>query len=371
MHLTRRVRPILLLLCLLWDLYSFPAAAAEPAVTADAAILLDAGTGQVLFGKNDHQRRPPASTTKIMTGLLALEGGDLNRVATVSERAASTGEASISLRAGEKISLEDLVYGALLESGNDACVAIAENIAATESNFVLLMNQKARLIGARDTCFKNPNGLPAAGHYSTAFDLAAIARYALNNAQFAGVVSTREKVIGREHKRHVFNTNGLLCTYPGADGVKTGTTDEAGRCLVGSATRDGRRLITVVLHSDDRFGDTITLLDYGFKQFETVRAVERGETLASVLVKNGAGPAVQAVADGDVSAVIPRGAAGLIEKKVILDQDLTAPVAAGQWVGQVNVLVGGVFAGTAALVAAGAVEAEGILKYRLFFKRTS
>ena len=369
MHCVRRVYPILAVLFMFWAFCAFPAAAAEPVVTADAAVLVDAGTGQILFGKNAHQHRPPASTTKIMTGLLALEGGDLRQITTVSKHAASVGEASIELWAGEKITLEDLVYGALLESGNDACVAIAENIAGTEDIFVLLMNQKARLIGARDTNFKNTNGLPAAGHYSTAFDLATIARYALQNVQFARAVSTREKIIGREYKRHAVNTNGLLWSYPGADGVKTGTTNEAGRCLVASAVRDGRRLITVVLHSDDRFGDTTTLLDYGFKQFETRRAVEKGDALATAPVKNGARPAVQAVADGELSAVVPRGAAGLIEKKIRLDQDLTAPVAAGQRLGEVDVVIDGTDAGTVALVAA--ADVEPLPQHRFFSRRRS
>ncbi|MCL6558998.1 MAG: D-alanyl-D-alanine carboxypeptidase, partial [Firmicutes bacterium] len=220
-----------------------------PVVTAGAAVLVDARTGQVLYGKNEGQKRPPASTTKIMTALLALEGGDLKQTVTVSPRAASVGEASLDLKAGEKLTLEELIYGALLHSGNDACVAIAEHIAGTEKNFVLLMNQKAKMIGAKDTTFKNTNGLPAPGHLTTAKDLAVLTRYALSNSTFQKIVRTREKTIGEQEKRYLHNTNRLLWSYDWINGVKTGTTNEAGCCLVASAAREGRQLISVVLHS--------------------------------------------------------------------------------------------------------------------------
>ncbi len=239
-----------------------------PTVTADAAVLMDACTGQILYDKNAGLRMPPASTTKIMTALLALEGGELGQVVTVSPEAASVGEASLELRAGEKLTLEELLYGAMLRSGNDACVAIAEHIAGTESNFVLLMNQKAKMIGANDTGFKNTNGLPAAGHYSTARDLAVITCYALKNPTFQKIVSTRGKLIGRQGERYLNNTNRLLWSYAWANGVKTGTTNEAGHCLVASARRGDTQLISVVLHSDDRWADSIKLLDYGFDSFD-------------------------------------------------------------------------------------------------------
>ncbi len=245
-----------------------------PTVTADAAVLMDARTGKILYDKNAGQRRPPASTTKIMTTLLALEGGEPGQVVTVSHRAASVGEASLYLRAGEKLTLEELLYGAMLRSGNDACVAIAEHIAGTESNFVLLMNQKAKMIGANDTVFKNTNGLPAVGHYSTARDLAVITCYALKNPTFQKIVSTRGKMIGEQGERYLNNTNRLLWSYAWADGVKTGTTNEAGHCLVASARRGDMQLISVVLHSDDRWADSVKLLDYGFDDFDRVRVLE-------------------------------------------------------------------------------------------------
>ncbi|MHB8986651.1 MAG: D-alanyl-D-alanine carboxypeptidase family protein [Eubacteriales bacterium] len=343
------------------------AVASPPVVTADAAVLLDAGTGQVLFAKNAYQRRPPASTTKIMTALLALEGGDLRQVVEVSRNAASVGESSINLWAGEKISLEDLVYGAMLESGNDACVAISEQIAGTEANFIAQMNQKAKLLGARDTNFKNTNGLPAAGHFSTAYDLAAIARYALTNKLFASIVSTKERAIGIEYRRRAMNTNGLLWSYPGADGVKTGTTNEAGQCLVASATKDGRRLISTVLHSGNRYGDSAKLLDFGFKEFEYVKAVGKGEPFCYLPVNKGDQPVIPVVAEGDICAAVLLGRSDLVKKTARLVQDLDAPVARGQVVGEVEVSVDGSLAGKIALISDSDVHA--LPKYRILYSR--
>ncbi len=190
--------------------------------------------------------------------MLAIEQGDLRGIVTVSSRAAATEESSIHLVAGEQLTLEELLYGALLKSGNDACVAIGEHIGGTEAVFLHMMNTKALLLGARDSSFANTNGLPHKEHHSTALDLALITREALTNEDFNRIIKTKEKVIsyhGRPRGRYLKNTNKLLWQYPWADGVKTGTTNAAGKCLVASATKDGRRLITVVLRSPDRGHD--------------------------------------------------------------------------------------------------------------------
>lgn len=340
---------------LLFNCFSAAAASGSdkpdvPLVTAEAAVLLEAGSGQVLFQKNARQKRPPASTTKIMTALLALEGGDPEQLVTVSPGAAAVGEASLGLRAGEVLTLEDLIYGALLESGNDACVAIAEHIAGTESNFVMLMNQKAKMVGAEDTSFKNTNGLPAVGHYTTALDLAVITRYALNNPVFKSIVSTREKIIGGPGERCLSNTNRMLWSYSWADGVKTGTTDEAGQCLVGSGTINGRQIISVVLNSENRWSDSIELLDYGFNNFEYRRVFEKGETAAEIAVKEGAGGRVQAVASADYYVAVPKDRLDLIEKKYFVEQELYAPVVKGGYAGSVSITVDGMQAGSVGLV---------------------
>ena len=164
-------------------------------VTAESAVLIDARTGQVLYSKNSHQPRPPASTTKIMTGILAIENGNLTEQVTASKRAAYEGGSSIYLTPGEKLTLEELIYGLLVKSGNDAAVAIAEYIGGDIENFAAMMNFKAKQIGALNTNFQNPNGLPQEGHLTTAYDLAQIARYGLTNNFFARVVATRKKRI--------------------------------------------------------------------------------------------------------------------------------------------------------------------------------
>lgn len=338
-----------------------------PDVTAQSAVLMDGLTGQVLYDKNARERKPPASTTKIMTALLALEGGDLQKVVTISPGAASIGEASLDLKSGEKLTLEELIYGAMLESGNDACVAIAEQIAGTEPNFVLLMNQKAKLLGALETSFKNTNGLPQAGHLTTARDLAIITRYALCNPTFKKVVSTKGRAIGNQGERFLNNTNRLLWSYEWADGVKTGTTNEAGYCLVASASREGRRLISVVLNSENRWSDSIKLLNYGFENFESVRIVTKEEPYAKVLIKEGTGKEIQAVSSEEMFTVIPKGRQDILEKKLAVCRELDAPVRKGQQVGCITVLVNGQSAGSVNLVSDREIERQSAL--RLFFNK--
>jgi D-alanyl-D-alanine carboxypeptidase (penicillin-binding protein 5/6) len=340
---------------------------AVPDVTAEAAVLLDAGSGQVLFEKNARQRRPPASTTKIMTALLALEGGDLHQDVTVSPWAASVGEASLDLRAGEQLTLEDLIYGALLESGNDACVAIAEHIAGTEPNFVMLMNQKAKLLGAEDTSFKNTNGLPAEGHYTTAKDLAVITRYALENPVFKKIVSTRDKIIGGPGERYLNNTNRLLWSFSWADGVKTGTTNEAGQCLVASGTINGRQIISVVLNSENRWSDSIKLLNYGYDNFESCRVFGEGEAVAEIAVKEGSGQQVQGVTGAEYLVVVPKGRLDLLEKKYLIEEELNAPVAKGSTVGSISISVNGVQVGSVVLLSDRDIKRQSAL--RIFLER--
>ncbi|MCE5286252.1 MAG: D-alanyl-D-alanine carboxypeptidase, partial [Pelosinus sp.] len=242
---------------LLFPLYT-SAAAKPPAIDAQAAILLDAKTGQILYNKNMNARLAPASTTKILTAIIAIESGRLDDTVKISARSAGTGGSSMHLYAGQLITLRELVTGLLLRSGNDAAVAIAEYLAGSTDEFVNIMNQKAHLIGAYNSQFKNPNGLSAAGHYSTAFDLACLARYALLDPTFAAIVNTKETTIewldrrGHGTDKALRNTNKLLWMLADADGVKTGTTGEAGPCLVSSATRGNQKLIAVVLHDHAR-----------------------------------------------------------------------------------------------------------------------
>jgi len=327
-------------------------AADNMGITARSAILMDAHTGQVLYEKDAFNPAPPASTTKIATALLALEMGELQSVVTVSERAARVGESSMHLTAGEQLTLEQLLTGALVRSGNDACVAIAEHLTGSEHLFVQLINNRLRFLGAESTNFVNTNGLPARGHVTSAYDLALITRYALANPAFCKIVGTRFAVIHGPHQwtHALTNTNKLLWNYPGTTGVKTGTTNEAGQCLVASATRDGRCLISVVLHSSDRYKDSIKILEYGFSNFNPVTVIEKGEVVKRITVAEGDINRLPLVADRSVIFLRYQNEDWHPEKRFVFKPSLTAPIRAGSKLGQVLVLNEGKVVGYANLV---------------------
>lgn len=337
-------------------LYVVPAYAAEqPYVSADAAVLMDARTGQVLFAKNPHKKRPPASTTKIMTALLALELGNPDDIVDISPEAARVEGSSIYLTAGERFKFSDLVIGALIKSGNDACAAIAEHIGGSIERFAEMMNEKAFLIGARNTNFVNPHGLPAKEHYTTAYDLGVIAVQALRNAKFAEIVSTRERIIEGNWNRRLTNTNELLWRYHWADGVKTGTTNEAGQCLISSASKDSRRLVAVVLKSYNRYGDSLKLLEYGFANFEHRQVAVAGEVLRSVPVYNGMADRIPVKFTGDLSVLIPKDRPEALQIKSEIISGLTAPVQKGQPAGSIKVYLDGRLMGKSQMVTAAEV----------------
>ncbi|HVA22858.1 MAG TPA: D-alanyl-D-alanine carboxypeptidase family protein [Chloroflexota bacterium] len=244
------------------------ARSAMPKLSAKSAILLDFTSGTVLFGKSIHQRLPPASTTKIMTALLTLEQGQLQSQVTISPLAAGQIGTRMGLAAGERLTVGELLYGLLLPSGNDAAMALAQQDAPSVQAFVDRMNAKARELGLADTHFVNPHGLDDPAHLSSANDLARLARYALRSEPlFDEYVSIPHFVIAAGLGHPAFDLtslNQLLGSYPGADGVKTGTTPAAGEVLVGSATRDGHRLLVVVMASEDRYADARVVLDNGF-----------------------------------------------------------------------------------------------------------
>ncbi len=255
----------------LWSFASVSAEGASPSVSAKAAVLVEQSTGEVLWGKNETQKLPMASTTKIMTAIVALEHGTLSDLVTVSKAAAYTEGSSMYLHVGEQLSLESLLYGLMLNSGNDAAIAIAEHISGSVPAFAALMNQTAKKIGAKNTSFQNPNGLDAEGHYTTAYDLALITRYGMEKEQFREIVKAKTKTVdldGKPNGRVLSNHNKMLKFYPGCDGVKTGFTKKSGRCLVSSATRDGMQLIAVTLHAPDDWQDHTNLLNYGFDTYQ-------------------------------------------------------------------------------------------------------
>jgi len=243
-------------------------------VSAASAILLNAETGTVLFARNPDEVRPPASTTKILTALVILERGRLSDMVTVSRAAAQVAGQQLGLRVGQRISLQDLLEAILIQSANDAAVAAAEHVGGDLPGFVALMNATAQELGLRESRFANPHGLDEPGHYTSARDLARLAKVALENPAFAQIVRMSEARLtiwqpGRAGRllprvRIVRSHNRLLGRLDGADGVKTGYTGAAGRCLVASASREGQRLIAVLLNDPHRWSDAAVLLEYGF-----------------------------------------------------------------------------------------------------------
>ncbi|MFZ5597792.1 MAG: D-alanyl-D-alanine carboxypeptidase family protein [Bacillota bacterium] len=316
-----------------------PAAAASPEISAASAILMDAQTGQVYYEKKSNARREPASLTKIMTSIIALEYGHPEEVVTVGKKAASicVGQ-ELMIRKGDRMTLEDLIKAALIYSANDSTVAIAEHIAGSEENFVRLMNAKALAIGALDTHYGNTNGYHHPNHYTTAYDLALITRYALGNEQFARIVKTPRTTIHFEEgraPREISNTNMLVRenAYEGILGVKTGSTIRAGRCLIAAAQRGDRTLIAVVLHCRDRYKDAVALLDYGFGHVSPAELCVKGESFGSIPVEGGVTETVTAVSERGITVDLADDDRKKVTKTVNTENTLQAPVKAGQKVG--------------------------------------
>ncbi|MDH7576705.1 MAG: D-alanyl-D-alanine carboxypeptidase family protein [Bacillota bacterium] len=337
---------IVLIFALVFIKPSSAGADTPPQLTADSALLMDYYTGLVLYSYQAAQQRPPASTTKILTAVLGLELGSKHEIVSISRYAACTEGASLYLKQGQSFYLYDLIKGALINSGNDAAVAIAEHIGGKKEFFASLMNYKAKVIGAKQSQFCNPHGLPDPGHYSTAYDLALMARYALKNKHFQQIVKTRTGAI-RELTTGtpigLSNTNRLLWGT-GHEikifGVKTGTTSAAGQCLVAAAEQNGRILISVVLHSDDRYSDTLRLLKYGFEKCRWFEVAKKGEPFLTLPVWNGMFPNVGIGPQEDLVFPINPEQLPLLEKRVHLEPFLKAPFPAGTRAGKMEVFLG-------------------------------
>lgn len=254
----------------------------EPVIYSKSAVIYDRGSKTILYGKNEHERLPMASTTKIMTAIILVENvSDLSKEIEVVKEAAMVGGSSLELKTGDKITYEGLLYGLLLCSGNDAAAQIAISMAGSIEEFADLMNAKAYSLGLKDTHFITPHGLDEEGHYTTAYELAVIADYALNMQKIAEVVSTKNYTIAvNGYPRALTNTNELLGYLEGVNGVKTGFTHNAGRCLVTSAIRDNFNIITVVLGADTkkiRTRDSINLIEYVYKNYKLINLEDRVE----------------------------------------------------------------------------------------------
>jgi D-alanyl-D-alanine carboxypeptidase (penicillin-binding protein 5/6) len=250
---------------------------------AKGAALIDVTSGRLLYSHNGDTPMRIASLTKIMTAIVAIEHGDLNDMVKTSKRAAGKEGSSIYLQVGEEMSLSNMLYGLMLRSGNDAATAIAEHVGGSEEGFVYLMNETAERLGLKQTQFRNPSGLDEEGHYSSANDLALLTAYALRNKTFKEIVGTRVKKVPNPHDAWEYsytNKNKMLAMYDGADGVKTGYTKIALRCLVSSATRSGQQLAAVTINDGDDWADHRKLLDWGFQHYPLHKLADQGQALS-------------------------------------------------------------------------------------------
>ena len=328
-----------------------------PVVGANEAVLLNPATDTIYLADNADEEMAMASTTKIMTALVAVESTPPSTLITISPYAANFRDGSVvGLPEGARIPLQDLLYALLLPSGNDVAIAIAEGTAGTVSAFVARMNDEARRLGATQTHFGSPHGLYTPDNYTTAYDLTVITRAALRNPTIAEIVRTRRWTfrIPGYRARILLNHNKLLSRFPGADGVKTGYVGESGLTLVASATRDGRRLIAVLMHTHDMWGDSARLLSYGFAHYRPKTLARAGESLAVVEVPAANQTVVGTVPD-DVTVDTTPGEA--VVRSVTLADGMSVPVHRGERIGEVAFSAGGRVVQISPLVAAADVLA--------------
>ena len=311
------------------------ASLSEPSVSAQAAILIEAESGEVVFSRAENVRMPMASTTKIVTALTALTLAEPSTPITVAPEAVGVEGSSVYLIEGEVLSLEELLYALLLESANDAAVAIAVGLSGSVEAFAEQMNAVASILELQNTHFVNPHGLDSEEHYTTAYDLACLARYALQNELIRTIVGTRKCTIphpGDVGVRLLVNHNKLLRLYDGCIGVKTGFTKRSGRCLVSAAERDGVTLIAVTLNAPTDWNDHTAMLDYGFSRYESVLLCDGEELLFPLPVVGGADAYVMLVNAEKLRVTLPKGH-GEITMTVEAPRFVYAPVAEGETVG--------------------------------------
>lgn len=335
------IRNILLAVILLLTWGGGGPVQAAPSLSSNYYCLMDAENGQVILSRNAGEPRPPASTTKVLTAIVVLDYAELDEVATVSDHAAGTPETAVGLKAGQQLTVEELLKAALVKSANDAAVVLAEHVAGNERFFAHLMNKKAFLLGAGQTHFENSSGLPSQEHVSTAYDLAVLGRYALTVPEIAELVKAPQvefKHPGYQKPLVLKNTNTLLEVYPGANGIKTGTTNAAGKCLLASAQRDGRQLIAVTLKAASRPGDCIRLFEYGFNQTRPLVVLSSTETFKEI--PSDKGILIPIIPERQVELWVGEGTPN-IEKRVDIDYQIKLPVKKGVKVGSVSILADG------------------------------
>lgn len=345
------------------------------AENAKSAILIEASTGTIIYEKNSHEKLAPASMTKMMSMLLiveAIEDGKLswNQMITTSENASSMGGSQILLETGEKMSVEDLFKGVAVASGNDAVVALSEAVAGTEEEFVNMMNQRAKELGLEDTNFKNPHGLDTANHYTSAYDMAMIAKELVRHEKVLEFTSIYEDYLreDQENKVWLVNTNKLVKFYDGMDGLKTGYTKEAGYCLTATAKRGDTRFITVVMGEEDtktRNSETTSMMDYAFGQYEVEKVLDKKRTVGTVRVEKGKVDTIQLVPMDDVTILNKKSDQKKNSNYEVKTKTITAPIKKGEQVGELILEVDGEEKRTVPLTVQESIEKANLLEVYL------
>ncbi len=337
----RKISASLLAVVLIFSIFIKDATAME--LNGKSFILMECGTGQVLYENNADEQLAIASVTKIMTMLLimeAIERGEItyDSIVTASERAKSMGGSTIFLDTGEEMSVDDLLKGIAVASGNDACVAMAEHLSGSVESFVAVMNNRAKELGMTNTNFVTCNGLDADGHYSSARDVAIMSRELLKHEDIFRYTTIWMDSL-RDGKFQLANTNKLIRFYAGANGLKTGSTSKAKNCISAAAKRDNMQLCAVVLGSDTsqlRFNAASTLLNYGFNNF-SLSGMKKGESAGEVLIKKGEAQKIKAVLKDDCMIVVNKINSDSVKKSVTLVESVEAPVKKGDKLGEITI----------------------------------
>lgn len=315
---------------------SFPAYAQTVGVSAKSAVLINADTKEVLYEKDAYTKRSMASTTKIMTAIVALENADLQQVVEIKKEIITVEGTSMGLRDGDKVTVEALLYGLLLESGNDAANVIAHHIGGSAEDFAKMMNAKAKEIGMNNTNFVTPSGLDDEQHYTTAYDMALLAAYALKNDTFLQICSCQSKRVQINDKKVTLtNHNRLLKMYDDCIGVKTGFTKKSGRCLVSAAQRNNVRLVAVTLSAPDDWNDAKKLFNYGFSQQKSITLTTPQDKQLSINVVSGTSSSVRVQVKEEVSLSSKSDISERISRKILLKKFYYAPIKDGEVMGKI------------------------------------
>lgn len=310
--------------------------------SAQGAVLMEAESKRILLEVNPHRKLPMASTTKILTALVVIENANLDERITIPKEAQGVEGSSIYLRTGEHLTVRELLYGLMLQSGNDCAVALAMHVGGSVEKFAQLMNQRAIELGAKNSSFANPHGLAHKNHYTTAYDLALISCFAMQNKIFAEIAQTKSIKIsneGMDWPRVINNKNKLLSSFDGANGVKTGFTKQAGRCFVGAAKRNDMQLVAVVLNCGPMFEDSKRMMEYGFANYNFVNISPNFRLCGNVAVANRPNCEVGTMIPQEISLPLTKTEVSQLRTNMTLPNSISAPIAKGSEIGKLDVYI--------------------------------